>query len=81
MDWEPQAPLTALQAAAGVFFFCLDMRLLKKVCFCHFLSIFGQYWSIFVNIDQGTSQRDLTKARQSEHNCERAVIVSSMYGT
>ena len=32
------------------FFFFLDMRLLKKVCFWNVLLIFGQYWSILINI-------------------------------
>ena len=39
---------TALQACRRRFLL-LDMHLLKKVCFCYVLSIFGQY---FVNIDQ-----------------------------
>ena len=46
---------TAFQACRNrFFFFFLDMRLLKKVCFSQYLSIFGQYlinicqyWSIY----------------------------------
>ena len=48
MDWSPQAPLTALQAAAGAFFL-LGMRLLKKVCFCHF----------FEKVDVGCKKVDI----------------------
>ena len=47
--------LSAFQAYRRRFF--LDMRLLKKVCFSHFLSIFVNILSIFVNIDQYTVLR------------------------
>ena len=48
MYWYPQAPLTALQAAAGAFFFLKnDMPFLKKVWFGQNLTIFD---NIFDNI-------------------------------
>ena len=47
MDWSPQAPLTALQAAAGAFsFFFRHAPFQKGVflsLFVNILSIFGQY--------------------------------------
>ena len=40
MNWYPQAPLTASQAAAGAFFFEKRRVFLRNDCFCQKLTIF-----------------------------------------
>ena len=40
MYWYPQALLTALQAAAGAFFFEKRRAFLRNDCFCQKLTIF-----------------------------------------